>query len=145
MPTISRGIIDFALAPPLGVLNAHLDGNGPYGAGNHSLTQWLNSGSLSNVSDTYGVVVQFNGAIPPHLGLTFGFDDGGTIQMDLFEHRLVQLVALHQLLSGTWVPSQVEELNALPFLIRWSEALPGKVGLYVAPNISVDLYYLLVA
>lgn len=126
-------------------MNVHLDGNGPYGPGNHVLSTWLNGASLSNVSDTFGVVVQFNGAIPPKLGLVIGFDDGGTVNLDEFQLRLVQLVALHQLLSGTWVPSQVVDLHALPFMIRWAEALPGRVGLYVSPGISVDLYYLLVA
>ena len=145
MPTVTQTLIDFALAPPLGVLNAHLDGNGPYGAGSHTLTTWDNAGSTSNVADTFGVLCQFNGAIPPFLGLTIGYDDGASIVMDEYNQRLLQLVAQHQLISGAWVVSQVADLFALPFLVRWQEALPGRVGLYVAPDLSVDLFYLLVA
>jgi len=145
MPSVTQGIIDFALSPPLGVLNAHLDGNGPYGPGSHTLTTWDNSGSTSNVADTFGVLIQFNGSIPPFLGLTIGYDDGASVVMDEYETRLLQVVAQHQLLSGAWVVSQIEDLFALPFLVRWAEALPGRVGLYVSPGINVDLFYLLVA
>jgi hypothetical protein len=144
MGTVTQTLIDFALSPPIGVLNAHLDGAGPYGPGNHILTTWDNSGTTSDVNDTFGVVVQFNGAIPPELGLRIGFDDGGLVVLDEFADRLVQLVVLHQLLSGAWVATQVEDLHSLPFMVRWSEALPGKLGLYVLPHVSVDLFYLLV-
>jgi hypothetical protein len=142
MPSVQT-LIDFALSPPLGVLNPHLDTNGPYGPGNHSLTQWNDSGVLKNVSDTFGVYANFNGAIPPKLGLTLGYTDGGLIVADEFELRLVQIVALHQFLGGAWTISQVESVHVLPITVRWSEALPGKVGLYVLPGIAVDLFYLL--
>lgn len=145
MANVTQGLIDFALAPPIGVLNAHLDGFGPYGPGNHTLTTWQNAGVTSNVSDTFGLVMQFNGAIPPKLGLTLGYDDGALIVTDEFEMRLVQLVAQHQLLSGAWVVTQIEDIHVLPLTIRWAESLPGRVGLYIAPGINVDLFYLLVA
>jgi hypothetical protein len=145
MPNIAQGLIDFAFSPPVGVLNTHLDGNGPYGPGNHTLTQWLNSGVLSNVSDTFGLYVNFNGAIPPKLGLTIGYSDGALVVLDEYQDRLVQLVVQHQLISGAWVPTQVADLNALPTFVRWAEALPGRVGLYIAPGIHIDLFYLLVA
>jgi len=145
MANITQGLIDFALAPPLGVMNPHLDGNGPYGAGNHTLTTWLNSGVLSSVANTFGLVMNFNGAIPSKLGLTIGYTDGALIVTDEYEMRLVQLVVQHQLLGGTWVVSQIEDIFVLPLTIRWTEALPGRVGLYIAPGIHVDLFYLLVA
>lgn len=145
MPTISQGIIDFALSPPIGVMNLHLDGAGPYGPGSHTLTTWLNSGVLTNVSDTYGVMVQFNGSIPPFLGLNIGYSDGALIVADEFVNRLCQVVVQHQTLSGAWVVTQLSDLNVLPFAMRWEEALPGRVGLYVAPHINVDLFYFRVA
>jgi len=145
MASVTQGIIDFALAPPIGVMNTHLDGNGPYASGNHTNTTWLNSGVLSTVANTFGMLVNFNGSIPPKLGLTVGYSDGGLVVEDVYESRLLQVVIQHQLLSGVWVPTQVEEIFSLPFVMRWVEALPGRVGLYIAPGIAVDLFYLLVA
>lgn len=140
MPNV--GLIDFAFSPPIGVLNPFLDGNGPY-SGQQSLTTWLNVATTRNVSDTFGVQINFNGAIPPFLGLKPGFDDGGLVVMDEFDIRLVQVVALHQFLSGAWTVTQIEDVHSLPITIRWAEALPGKIGLFVAPYISVDLFFLL--
>jgi hypothetical protein len=140
MPNI--GIIDFATSPPVGILTPRLDHNGPFGPGNHMFTSWDDNGTSRNVSDTYGVIVQFNGAIPPKLGLVPGFDDGGLIVADEFDMRLVQLVAMHQLLTGPWAITQLDDLHVLPFMLRWAEALPGRVGIYVLPGIAVDLFYL---
>lgn len=141
MPQI--GIIDFAFSPPIGILNPFLDGNGPYGFGQHSLTTWLDGATTRNVSNTFGVQLQFNGAIAPELGLVPGFDDGGLIVADTFDMRLVQVVALHQYLSGAWTITQIEDIHVLPLTIRWQEALPGKLGLYVSPTVAVDLFFLL--
>ncbi len=127
---------------PIGVLTPALDGNGPYGAGNHALTTWLDGATLRNVSDTFGVIVQINGAIAPKLGRVQGFDDGGTVNLELFEFRITQLAALHQTLFGTWVATQVQDVFYAPYMTRWAEDLPGKIGLYVSPTWSVDLYYL---
>jgi hypothetical protein len=140
MPNV--GIIDFAFSPPIGILQPFLDGNGPYGFGIHTITTWLDGGTTRNVSDTFGVQVQFNGAIAPQLGLTPGYDDGGLIVADVFDMRLVQCVALHQFLSGAWTITQLEDLHVLPITIRWAEALPGKLGLYVSPTVNVDLFFL---
>jgi len=89
--------------------------------------------------------MNFNGAIPPKLGLTIGYSDGALVVLDEYQDRLVQLVVQHQLISGAWVPTQVADLNALPTFVRWAEALPGRVGLYISPGIHIDLFYLLVA
>ena len=145
MPTIPQGLIDFAFSPPIGVMNTHLDSNGPYGVGNHTLTTWLDGVTTRNVSDTFGLYINFNGAIPPKLGLTVGYTDGALVVMDEYDLRIVQVVVQHQLLSGAWAPTQVEDLHSLPFVFRWVEALPGRVGLYVSPGLHVDLFYLLVA
>lgn len=136
------GIIESLLKLPIGILSEALDHNGPYGPGNHSLTQWQDVALLRPVNDTFGVVVQISGAIAPELGLTPGFDDGGTVQVDEFQKRIVQVVQLFQLASGTWVPLEVDDVHYAPYLIRWVEDMPGKIGLYVAPTWSVDLYYL---
>jgi len=141
--TLPQGIIDFAFSPPIGVLNPHLDTAGPYGSGNHTLTTWTPSGFPAQpVANTYGVMVQFNGAIPPKLGLIPGYDDGALIVTDFYEFRLVQLVVQHQFLGGAWTVTQIEQLHVLPFTIRWQEATPGRVGLFVLAGIQVDLFYL---
>jgi len=144
--TIAQGIIDYAFSPATGFLNTHLDTAGPYGAGNHTLTTWTPAGSPAQpVANTFGVLLQFNGAIPPHLGLQLGYDDGGLIVTDRFDLTLVQLVVQHQFLSGAWVVTQLEDVHILPSSRRWVEALPGRVGLHVLPGIAVDLFYLRVA
>jgi len=144
--SIAQGIIDYAFSPPTGVLNTHLDTAGPYGPGNHTLTTWLPAGGPAQpVANTFGVLLQFNGAIPPRLGLQLGYDDGGLIVTDKFDLTLVQLVVQHQFLSGAWVVTQLEDVHILPSSRRWVEALPGRVGLHVLPGIAVDLFYLRVA
>ena len=139
---VSIGIIDTITHLPLGALQPRLDGNGPYGAGNHALTTWDDSGTTRNVSDTFGVVVQISGSIAPELGRFLGFDDGGIVVLDVYRQPITQLAALHQLFGGAWVASQVEYVLYAPQLFRWVESLPGKIGLYVGPTWSVDLYYL---
>lgn len=136
------GIIDTITKIPLGLLTPALDGNGPFGHGVHSLTTWKDGGTTRNVSDTFGVVVQVSGAIAPQLGRLLGFDDGGAVNLDVFQDRIVQVAALHQLLGGAWVADQVQECYYAPQVIRWVEDLPGKIGLYVGPTWSVDLYFL---
>lgn len=142
MPSVV-GIIDQIEHLPLGVLDAYLDHAGPYAAGNHVLDTWLDGVVLRPVNITMGVIVQINGAIAPFLGRTLGFDDGGTIDLTEFELRITQLAALHQTLLGTWIASQVADIFYAPQLFRWVESNPGRIGLYVSPSWSIDLYYLL--
>lgn len=141
MPDV--GIIQSFTQLPLGLLDASLDSAGPYGPGSHSLTTWSQGGTVRNVNDTFGVIVQINGAIAPKLGLVPGFDDGGTVQLDLFQMRICQIAQLFQLRSGIWVPADSRNIFYAPQLIRWVEDQPGKIGLYVQPTWSVDLYYLI--
>jgi hypothetical protein len=141
MPDI--GIIQSFTQLPIGVLDTALDSAGPYGPGSHSLTTWSQSGTIRNVNDTFGVVIQVSGAIAPKLGLQPGFDDGGTVVLDTFQLRPVQAVQLFQTRSGVWVPLDVRNIMWLPYLLRWVEDQPGKLGLYVAPTWHVDLYYLI--
>jgi len=139
---VDVGIIQSLTRLPIGLLTPTLDANGPYGPGNHILSTWKDGVVVRNVSDTFGVVVQANGAIAPSLGLTIGFDDGGTVQCDEFDMRIVQVVQLFQAITGTWLPMEVSDLHVVPSVLRWVEDLPGRIGLYVSPTWSVDLYYL---
>lgn len=139
---VTQSVIDLLLTPQVGELIPVLDTDGPFTGGNHALTTFHDGVVLWSVGQSAGCMLQFNGSIPPYLGLTPGFDDGGIVQCDVFEKRLVQLVVLHQFPSGGWVVTQLEEVHYLPFFTRWDEAIPGKIGLYVLPNISVDIYFL---
>ena len=139
---VTIGVIDVIQNLPIGVLTPLLDGNGPYSAGNHIISTWNDSGTTRNVSDSFGVIVQINGAIASKLGRTIGFDDGAAVNLDVFEDRITQLAALHQMLGGAWIATQVSDVVYAPALFRWVEALPGRIGLYVSPTWAVDLYFL---
>jgi hypothetical protein len=136
------GIIQGLQNIPLGLLTNSLDLDGPYAAGNHTLTQWNDGGVIRNVSDTFGVIVQINGAIAPKLGLQVGYSDGVAVDLDTFDQRITQIAIQHQLVTGAWVADQVVDVFYAPFLMRWAEDLPGRVGLYVSPTWHVDLLYL---
>jgi hypothetical protein len=139
-PTV--GIIQGLTQIPIGLLQSKLDGNGPYGFGSHTLTTWLDGAVTRNVSDTFGVVVQINGAIAPALGRRLGYDDGAVVNCDIFDLPIVQVVQQHQDLSGAWLVTELVEVQFAPFMMRWAEDLPGRIGLYVSPTWSVDLFYL---
>lgn len=141
MPDI--GIISAFTQLPIGVLDTALDAAGPYGPGSHSLTTWSQGGTIRNVSDTFGVVAQINGAVALKLGLTPGYDDGASIQLDEYQIRPLQIAQLFQTRSGVWVPVFVSDVPRFPYLVRWAEDQPGKIGLYVSPTWHVDLYYLI--
>lgn len=136
-------IIDTITAVPLGLLQPLIDEHGPF-TGNNIRDTWLHGGVTRNVSDAFGCVLQVNGSIAPRLGRTFGVDDGAALVLDEFQERIVQVAAIHQLLGGAYVASQVADVFYLPFMMRWAEALPGRLGLYVAPTWSIDVYYLMV-
>lgn len=139
---VNVGIIDVISNLPLGILTPRLDGNGPYGPGNHIISTWDDSGTTRNVSDTFGAIVQINGTINPHWGTIQGFNDGGSVDLTLYEFRITQFAAMHQMLGGAWVASQVVDVFYAPALFRWAEALPGRVGLFVTPTWNVDLFFL---
>ncbi len=135
-------VIQGLLAVPIGFLQTKLDGNGPYAPGSHTLATWLDGATTRNVSDTFGVVVQINGAIAPKLGRVAGYDDGASVNADEFEMRIVQVVQQHQDLSGAWLITQLYDDFYAPQMHRWTEDLPGRVGLFVSPTWSIDLFYL---
>lgn len=140
------GLIDFLLHPPVGALVPKLDGLGPY-AGLVTLTEWSRTlGPIFTrlpINVTYGVIVQLAGAIPAGWGYTAGWVSAdGQSDTSSYTPRLGQLVVQHQFLTGSWVTTQVVEVVSFPQLILWNEALPGRLGLLVAPHISLDLFYL---
>jgi len=146
MVGLPTGVIDSVLHPPLGALTNKLDGNGPYAAGLHTLTTWLDGGTTRAIGDTFGCIAIANGAIPPEWGLEIGWNDpvtafGGTY----YEGRLLQIVVQHQLLLGLggWVDTQIEDIYRLAQVVLWQEAIPGRLGLLVAPGWSFDLQFLM--
>jgi len=141
MPDV--GIIQSFTQLPLGLLDTAVDLAGPYGPGIHSLTTLNNGGTIRNVSDTFGAVFQISGAIAPKLGLTPGYDDGVAFSGDEYSSRVLQVVQLFQVRSGKWVGAAVTDMFRMPYLLRWVEDQPGKIGLYVGPTWSVDIYYLI--
>lgn len=145
---VSSGIIETALHPPVGLLFNHLDGNGPYGPGDHLLTTWLDGVTTRSVANTFGVLAIANGAIPSKFGVRLGCAMGGATIFtgDEYEPRLLQVVAQHQLSFGLggWITTQIEDINTLAAMVLWTEALPGRIGLYVAPGMHFDLQFLLV-
>jgi len=146
MVGLPTGVIDTILHPPIGGLTNLLDYNGPYTAGPHTLTTWNDNGTTRSVSNTFGMIATVNGAIPIEWGLELGWDDpitgfGGTY----YQGRVLQVVVQHQLLLGLggYVDTQIENIFQAAVAMTWNEALPGRIGLYVAPGWSFDLQFLM--
>lgn len=143
---LPAGIIDLATHPPFGWLTNVLDTNGPYGPGSHSLTTWNDSGTTRGVQDSMGVIAIINGSIPAGLGFTFGWDGspGPLFDGHRYQSRMIQIVVQHQLLLGLggYVNTQIEEQFRIAELHLWDIALPGRLGLYVAPSLHFDLQFL---
>jgi hypothetical protein len=141
------GVIDQFVSAPLGVLLNWVDGNGPFASGDHTLTDWKKGGVSVPLAITYGVLVIINGAIPPEWGFTLGAGLGGSTPFngESWQPRIAQLVVQHQLNvlgGGPFVTTQITNTFQTGTLVMWNIALPGKLGLYVAPGISVDLQFL---
>lgn len=148
MPDINVGIVEQFIHPPLVLLRPHLDYFGPY-SGNVELGEWAYTPgptfSVRNVSDTFGVMIQLNGSIPAGWGYTNGWvSDDAQYDESTYDPRLAQLVVQHQLLGGAWVTTQMLEVVEFPRAVLWDVALPGRLGLLVAPGLAFDLFYLLV-
>ena len=138
----STSIIQQFLHPPVGVLTSLLDGNGPY-SGIVTLTNWDDAGTPRSVTDSYGVLTQVT-VIPPELGFSNGWVHlSDPVTGEEYEKRLVQIVVQHQLLlGGAFVTTQLLDSHMLSDMVLWEEAFPGRIGLYVLPGVSVDLYFL---
>jgi len=153
MPT-TVDIIDAISAPPLAALQQVLDTAGPYGPGDHTLTQFTTNGAFLlpagtySISGTYGVLVTVNGSIPAHAGFTIGWNDVTIFPSgDIYEDRIAQVVLMHTLpITGAKIITQLEDINLIsqsvfyPLLV----GTPATLGLHVSPNWHVDLYYLCV-
>lgn len=138
MPDVA-GLVDFYLHPPLGLLAPHLDTSGPYAAGNHQITQF--SGSVA-VASTYGVLMRMS-TLNPAAGYVDGFVSlDGLVDGNVYFQQLAQLGVQHQLFGGAWVLTQLAAIDNIFMPVLWNVALPGRLGLLVAPENAVDLYYL---
>lgn len=153
MPTVTD-IIDTITSPPFASLQQVLDTNGPYAAGDHTLTQFHTDGAFLlpagtyGVGGTYGVIVRVNGAIPPGAGFKIGWSDPLSIYVeDEYEDPICQVVQQHQLpITSAYVTTTLEWVSRLEEWIPWNVLLGSgaRVGLHVEPNWAVDLFYLCV-
>lgn len=132
-------LIDFYLHPPLGLLTPTLDTSGPYAAGNHQITQF--SGSVP-VASTYGILLRMS-TLNADAGYTDGFVSlDGQVDGNVYFQQLCQVGVQHQLSGGTWVLTQLDNVDNIFLPIMWNISLPGRIGLLVAPLNAVDVYYL---
>ncbi len=153
MPATS-GVIDALATPPIASLQQVLDTNGPYGAGSHTIANFHTGGAFIlpagtyPISGTYGVLTVINGAIPPGLGLEIGWQDSGiTDDGDIYYDRTLQLAIEHQLpITGAYVITNLYSSYRMTELFLWQGIVdaPSRIGLYVAPNLSFDLYFMCV-
>ncbi len=139
-------IIDDLLHPDFNKLGLYLDYHGPY-TGNHTLTQWsLTPGPIFTdyaVSDSFGVMVQINGAIPPGWGFVSGWTTTDGLYDDArYTPPFGTLVMQRQMADGGWATTQRATLDRFPMLVQWQLAVPGRLGLLCAPNIALDLLYM---
>jgi hypothetical protein len=140
------GVIEYITHPPIGQMTPRLDGFGPH-SGNKTLTTWSSTlppiVSVLPVSRSYGCIVQLEGALPPRWGFSQGWvSDDGQYEESRYFPPIAQVVTQHQFPTGSWVSTSVFEIDRFPTLVLWTEAFPGRIGLRVAPNLSVDLFFL---
>lgn len=147
------GVSSLILSPPIALLTPVLDEDGPFAAGDHTLTDFLTTVSHGllpagrwGIGGTYGVLVQPNGAIPATWGYTQGYDSGGAIGIEgwFYFNRFAQVVVMHQSLSGAFITVQVQEAHQIQSYIPTAFIPLGgdRIGLNVSPDIAVDLYFL---
>jgi hypothetical protein len=150
MPT-QTGIIDAVTTPPLSLLQQVLDTNGPYGAGIHTLTQFHTDGAFLlpagtyDVGGTYGLIARLHGAIPLPWGYEIGWNDGASQDESFWDNRLAQVVVQRQLpITSAWVTTSKFDLHEFQRLELWPLFIGGgsRIGLYVAPDIEIDLFYM---
>lgn len=153
MPSTS-GIIDTVTTPPLAALQQVLDTSGPYGAGDHTLTNFTTGGAFLlpagtyGVGGTYGCIVQAS-TFPAQAGRFLGWNDAAfpTISGDSYNDRIAQLCLLHQLpISGAYVISEAFDIHLPSQLLLWPVYIGAgtKIGLHVFPNFAVELFYMCV-
>jgi len=142
------GLIEFLFHAPIGFCIPVLDYYGPY-SGNFQVEQFSETpGPIYTPRDvnlTQGVEVQLNGPIPLGWGHTVGWaSTGGELQMDEYIPPLGVLHVYHQFSNGAHVVTQTVVIETLPTVIQWAVARPKGVGVLVAPNIALDLMFLMI-
>lgn len=147
MSVATGTLVDFVLHPPIGLLTPTLDGRGPY-MGNVTRATWSTTlGPVFTdrpVSSSFGVQLLPHGAIPPRWGSRSGWvSDDGQYDQTVYVPAVAQLVVQHQFPNGAWASTQVVTIDSFPLVVLWEIALPGRIGLLVAPGWALDLFYLL--
>lgn len=153
MPT-TTDIIDTVATPPLAALQQVLDTNGPYAAGDYTLSQFHTNGAFLlpagnyDVGGTYGVIVQAS-TFPLAAGRILGWNDVTfpTISGDTYIDRIAQVCLLHQLpITGAYVISETFDVHLASQFFLWPAYIGAgtKIGLHVFPNYAVELFYMCV-
>lgn len=148
--TFPIGIVDSILHPPLSLLRQVLDTAGPYGPGSSTRNTfttdgtWILPAGTYGVAGTYGIFWALNGAIPPTLGTLDGWVDpvGSIADAVRYDERLAQIVVQHTLLSGAQVNTQVVDVHYQAGGFTFDLALPSRIGIWVAPPLALDIFYL---
>lgn len=144
------GIVDIVTTPPLAALQQVRDTNGPYGAGVHTLTNFHTDGAFLlpagtyDIGGTYGLLSRISGAIPIEWGTADGWTDFASQDEAYFFNRIAQVVVQRQLpITGAWVTTEKFDMHYLQQMVLWPLFVGGgtRVGLYVAPDIAVDVFY----
>jgi len=153
MPTVTD-IIDSITTPPLAALQQVRDTNGPFGPGNYKFDHFHTDGAFIlpagnySLSTTYGVICQVSGSIPARAGFKKGWVDPlGVIfaSGEIYQDLIAQVVLLHFLpVTGAGMITEQHDIHQLQESFLWPALLgsAANVGLYVAPNWNVEMFYL---
>jgi hypothetical protein len=153
MPSITD-IISTVATPPLASLQQVLDTNGPFVAGDHTISQFHTDGAFLlpagnyDVSGTYGCIVQAS-SFPASAGRVLGWNDVTfpTISGDEYLDRIAQVCLLHQLpITGAFVITNTYDIHFPSQLQLWPPLIGSgsKVGLHVFPNFAVEIFWMCV-
>lgn len=155
MPTVTD-IIDTVASPPLASLQQVLDTNGPFTAGHYKFSTFATTGGFLlpagsySISGTYGAIVQVHGTIPPRAGYKKGWVDPAGVVFasgEVYQDLIAQLNLLHFLpITGAGIITETHDIHKLQETFLWPALLgsAANIGLYVAPNWTVDVFYLCV-
>lgn len=153
MPSITD-IIDTVASPPLASLQQVLDKNGPFGAGDHTISQFHTDGAFLlpagdyDVTGTYGLIVQAS-SFPSGAGRILGWNDAAfpTISGDTYRDRIAQVCVLHNLpISGATIITATYDFYLPVALQLWTPLIGAgtKIGLHVFPGFAVELFWMCV-
>jgi hypothetical protein len=128
MPSVSVPIIDQLTHPAIGLLTRSA-----------SIGSFSGSGTLTPpqnplVALTYGVTWSFF-TVPSGYGRELG-------DPDQFFDRIIQFAVEYGLLGGHSVLTQVEAEFSDGGMYLWNEPLPTALHYYIAPGVTVILYWL---